>query len=160
MTDTESPFGSPSVAAEEDAAAIARLVNQAYEVERFFVEGDRTSADEIRRLMESDRFLIIRDQDHIVGSLHLEVHPPTAGFGMLAVHPARQRQRIGSRLIQTAEIVARLEGCEMMKISVVDLRTDLLATYSRMGYRTAGTAPYVHRPVIRPCHFVLMQKPL
>jgi GNAT superfamily N-acetyltransferase len=157
---TERDLKMASLAMPEDAAAIAHLVNVAYEVERFFVAGDRTSVEEITRLIATDRFLVMRESESIVGCVHLEVHPPLARFGMLAVDPAEQRRGIGRRLIETAEIVARHEGCDVIKIAVVDLRTDLLATYNRLGYRTAGTAPYEHRPVIRPCHFVLMEKSL
>jgi hypothetical protein len=47
-----------------------------------------------------------------------------------------------------------------MTIKVVNLRTDLLLRYERLGYAATGTEPYVHRPVLQPCHFVLMEKPL
>ena len=32
----------------DDAEVLARLVNTAYEVEQFFVDGDRTNAEDIR----------------------------------------------------------------------------------------------------------------
>ncbi len=32
--------------------------------------------------------------------------------------------------------------------------------YERLGYVATATAPYEHRPLLQPCHFILMTKPL
>ncbi len=39
-----------------DATEIARIINQAFEIEREFRAGDRTSPDDVRRLIERDSF--------------------------------------------------------------------------------------------------------
>jgi len=144
-----------------DAAAIARLVNRAYEVERFFVQGDRTSPDDVRTLLGRGVFILaMNEQDSLQGCVHVHVSGAGGRFGMLAVEPGAWGQGIGRRLIDAAEARAREGGAEMMTIEVVNLRTDLFPLYEKLGYQRAGTAPYVHRPVIQPCHFVVMTKQL
>lgn len=146
-----------------DAESIAALVNRAYEVEAFFVAGDRTDAGEVRRLMNEGRFLVI-DRDEppagIAGCVFTSVEGDRGYFGMLAVAPEAQRRGLGRVMIETCESAARGAGCRVMTIKVVSLRADLLRRYERLGYLVTGTEPYVHRPVIQPCHFVDMEKPL
>ena len=42
-----------------DAPALAALVNRAYAIEEFFVDGDRTNANEIERLLERGTFVVL-----------------------------------------------------------------------------------------------------
>jgi GNAT superfamily N-acetyltransferase len=146
-----------------DAESIAALVNRAYEVEAFFVAGDRTDAGEVRRLMNGGRFLVV-DRDAppggIAGCVFTSVESDRGYFGMLAVSPEAQRQGLGRAMIEACESAARDAGCRVMTIKVVNLRTDLLRRYERLGYLITGTEPYVPRPVIQPCHFVNMEKAL
>jgi GNAT superfamily N-acetyltransferase len=147
-------------AREPDAPLIARLVNAAYEVEGFFVAGDRTSAAAVREAIDRGTILVAADAGAILGSVFVEIRGPAAYFGMLAVDPAAQGQGIGRLLIAAAEEHARNRGSHLMEITVVNLRRDLLAFYARLGYTEIGTAPYEHRPVLQPCHFIRMARPL
>ncbi|MEO8481295.1 MAG: GNAT family N-acetyltransferase [Acidobacteriota bacterium] len=146
-----------------DAESIAALVNLAYEVEAFFVAGDRTNAADVRSLMTEGVFLVV-DQDDLSGGVVACVFTSAAGgrgyFGMLAVSPEAQKRGLGRALIEASESAARDAGCRVMTIKVVNLRTDLLRRYERLGYGVTGTEPYVHRPVLQPCHFVAMEKTL
>lgn len=144
-----------------DADALARLVNLAYEAERFFVEGDRTTAGEVRRAMAAGTFLVAgAPGGRLVGCIHVTTASEPATFGMLAVDPAEQGRGFGRKLIRGAEDLAVRAGRLVMEIQVVNLRTDLLAIYTRLGFRVVGEAPYVHRPTTRPCHFVVMRRDL
>jgi GNAT superfamily N-acetyltransferase len=148
-------------AAEHEADAIARLVNLAYEAERFFVLGDRTSAAEVRTYIRKGVLLVAaEDGELLVGCVSVESNGERGSFGMLAVHPSRQRAGVGGLLIETAERHIRDAGARSAEIQVVNLRTDLLPRYRRLGYVEVGTAPYVHRQTIQPCHFVVMRKEL
>jgi GNAT superfamily N-acetyltransferase len=144
-----------------DAGAIAGLVNRAYEVEAFFVGGDRTSRGEIRRLMTEGTLLVVDGPaGALVASVYTAVRNGRGYFGMLAVAPGQQGQGLGSTLVDECERRARLAGATVMDITVVNLRTDLLPFYERRGYRRVGVAPYEHRPVRQACHFITMEKPL
>lgn len=145
-----------------DADAIARLVNLAYEAERFFVLGDRTDASDVLTHMARGLFLVAAEPGGagLVGCVHVEPDGEVGSFGMLAVDPAWQRTGVGRRLIDTAEAHIRRAGAHVVEIHVVNVRDDLLPRYRRLGYVEVGTAPYVHRPTIQPVHFVVMRKAL
>lgn len=145
---------------EQDAPSITRIVNHAYEVERFFVLGDRTAPDDVVAHMRRGVFLVAVDAEHLVGSVYVEVDGDCGSFGMLAVDPSRQGAGIGGRLIDAAEQHIREGGARAVEIQVVNVRTDLLPRYRRLGFVEIGTAPYVHRPIIQAVHFILMRKEL
>jgi GNAT superfamily N-acetyltransferase len=150
------------LATSDEADAIARLVNRAYEVEAFFVAGDRTNADDVRGLMRTGAFLVV-DGDatgEIDACIYTSLSGRRAYFGMLAVDPSKQRRGLGRALIDACERRAQTSGAHAMDIKVVNLRTDLLRRYERLGYLVAGTERYEHRPVLQPCHFVVMTKAL
>jgi GNAT superfamily N-acetyltransferase len=145
----------------EDAGEIARLVNLAYEVERFFVLGDRTSPDRVRAAMDMGAFLVVRNDSHdIIGCVYVETRDRRGTFGMLAVDPRAQGRGWGGQLIDAAEERARDAGCDTMEIQVVNLREELFPRYWKLGYVAVGTRPYEHRPTIQDCHFVVMTKTL
>jgi len=136
------------------------IVNEAYRVEAFFVEGNRTSAAEVGELVDRGECLVATDGTTVVGCVHVSAESGRGYFGMLAVTPAAQGRGIGLRLIREAEERARAAGCLFMDIKVVDVRADLVQFYPRLGYRPVATEPYVHRPVLRPVHFITMEKGL
>src|SRR5687767_11653526 len=86
-----------------DAAAITRLVNRAFLVEAFFVDGDRTSAAEVRRMMKRGGFVLAEDAGRLVASVYTEVRGERGYFGLLAVDPSRQGEGLGGLLVAAAE---------------------------------------------------------
>lgn len=143
----------------EDAADLARVINAAFVVEAFFKIGDRTNPDEIVELMKSGgEFLVL---DDLVGCVYLKCSADRAYFGMLSIDPARQGRGLGRQLIEAAERRARARGCRFMDIHIVNLREELPAYYRRLGYVERGTLPFSHPGrASRPCHFIVMSKPL
>jgi N-acetylglutamate synthase-like GNAT family acetyltransferase len=71
-----------------DAPALAELVNRAYEVERFFVEGERTSADEVARMLRG--FLVLENQGSLAAAVYVESEQDSGYIGMLSVDPGLQ----------------------------------------------------------------------
>ena len=146
-----------------DAAALAQLVNRAYAVEQFFVEGDRTDAAEIAEMMTKGTFLVLdrADEHGLAAAVYVTVTGEQGYFGMLAVGPGLQGQGIGKRMVRIAEALAEAAGCTRMTMKIVNLREELGRWYRSLGYREVGTTPYVvHRPVKRSCHFVDMARSL
>jgi len=151
-----------------DAAEIATLVNRAYEVEGFFVEGNRTDEAEVAALCERGEILVL-DGPHVPGEprtivasvhVHAEAGGAVGALGMLSVAPGLQGRGLGKRMVAVAEALCAAMGCIAMGLNVVNLRTELEAWYRSLGYRPIATEPYVDRAVRRPCHFIVMQKPL
>jgi GNAT superfamily N-acetyltransferase len=143
-----------------DAEAIASLVNRAFLVERFFVEGDRTSLAEISRLLETGRFLLA-ETDRLVACVYVERRGERGYFGMLSVDPSRQGEGLGRLLVSAAEEQCRREGCNVMEIHVVDLRRELPPLYRRLGYVEVGTEPFPDTERAKQtARFIVMTKPL
>jgi GNAT superfamily N-acetyltransferase len=144
-----------------DAGAVTALINAAYQVERFFIDGDRTSEDEVRRYMAKGTFLIADEDAVPVGCVYIEQRGDHGYFGLLAVDPAHHGQGLGWSLIEGAEEHFRRAGCRAVDIQVVDLRLELPPFYRRLGYVETGTAPFTDpEKATRPCHFILMSKQL
>jgi ribosomal protein S18 acetylase RimI-like enzyme len=144
-------------ASSADAAALAELVNRAYAIEEFFVEGDRTTAAEIAQMMTTGTFVVLEQPGALAAAVYVEAR---GYFGMLSVRPELQRIGLGKRLVGIAEAMCEAAGCTTMTLRIINLREELSRWYRSLGYRETGTAPYVHRPVKKPVHFVEMAKVL
>ncbi len=148
-------------ATDSDAQAIARLVNAAFLVERFFIERDRTDAAEISSLMKRGQFLLAEDGTNLIGTVYLELRGDRGYFGMLSIDPARQRTGIGRQLIDAVEKYFRDSGCKFCDLKIVNVRTELHSLYQGLGYIDDGIAVYDDpAPTKIPVHFIHMCKPL
>ena len=148
-------------ASHPDAEAITRLINAAFLVERFFIDGDRIGLDEVRARLGTGEFLVAEDGDSLAGCAYIEVRGERSYLGLLSIDPARQGSGLGSLLVAAAEDRCRGKGCRFMDLQIVNLREELPGFYTRRGYRADGTAPFpAEVPTRLPCHFVKMWKPL
>ncbi len=144
-------------AQESDAEALVQLINEAFLVERFFLDGDRIDLEGVRQFLRVGTFLMEEE----IGCVYVEVRGSRGYFGLLSVDPASQGSGIGKRLIAAAEDYCRQAGCAFMDLQIVDLREELPAFYRKLGYEETGTAPFPAGIVTKlPCHFVKMSKPL
>ena len=159
--------GSIRIATVEDREAIRRLVNQAFDVERFLKKGggDRLQGDgELEALFERGTFLLKTEDGEPVGCVYVEPRGERAYLGLLSIVPARQGVGLGKQLNGAAEQYAREQGCRWMDLRVVSPREEqLLPVYRKLGYAETGTQEYpavlVEKMAI-PGHFILMEKAL
>jgi len=143
-----------------DAAGIARVINAAFEVEREFRQGERTSGAEIEKLLERDVFFVAEEGGRLIGAVHTSVDGATGYFGMLAVDPALQRGGVGRALLSAAEEHCRKSGCAKMTMSTGEDRTELIPYYRRLGYRVTAIEPSTSAAFKRPIRIVRMAKDL
>jgi len=147
-------------AASGDVEVLTRLINAAFEVERFFKNGDRTSPDGVRALLATGAMLIAEDgAGGPAGSVYVEIRGDRVYIGMMSVDPSHQGRGLGRTLMTAAEAYGRARGCLVADITVVNLRTELPPFYRRLGYVETGTEPFPEA-TLRPCHLVTMSKPL
>jgi ribosomal protein S18 acetylase RimI-like enzyme len=145
----------------EDAADVAALVNSAYAVESFFVDGDRTSAAEIEALMEVGTFVVLEHSLGLAAAVFVKPNGDgTSYLGMLSVDPAFQGEGLGTRLVRIVEALSEAAGYRAVTLRIINLREELGRWYRSLGYVECGTSPYEHRPVKQACHFIEMRKPL
>jgi predicted N-acetyltransferase YhbS len=156
------------LATEADFDAVMRLINNAFEVERFFKAEDRVNAPMLQEYFRKGVFLLSEDDRKLTGCIFVELkpatghQPPRAYFGLLSVDPSLQKSGIGRRLVAAAEEFARESGAHFMDITVVNLRTELPPIYEKLGYTIIGTEPFpaTQMPITQPCHFICMSKEL
>lgn len=137
-------------ACSDEAEFLVTLVNSAYRgdssrtgwtTEADFLDGQRTDEQEIRALIEAENsMLLLCLQDaEIVGSVNLQKAGDAAYLGMLVIKPDLQSKGIGKHLMQAAETLVQKEwGVHKMEMTVITLRSELIAFYERRGYRRTG----------------------
>lgn len=168
-----------SVGGDADVEAIVALIESAYRgdtglqgwtTETLLIDGQRTDAEEISARMQAPnaRFLCAWEDDQLRGCCLLEEQSDAAYFGMFAVSPRQQGRGIGDQVLAAAEACARHElHAKKMTMSVIWLRTELIAWYERRGYRKTGEElpfpygdPRAGLPRRDDLYFIVLEKPL
>ena len=146
----------------QDVPEVVRVTNAAYRVEDFFINGDRTNADEVRERMTKANagFLVADALTGLAASVYFEVRGDRGYFGMLSVDPAHQKRGHSKALIAAVESHCRAAGCVALDIDVVNLRLELPAYYAALGFVETGTAPFENPRAMRPAHLITMSRPI
>lgn len=137
-----------------DAGAVADLVESGYRgeasrsgwtTEADLLDGQRTSVDSVLEVLADPAGRILLGEfvegggPRLVASAHIERHPTHAYFGMFSVRPGLQNGGIGRQMLAEAERIAVEDwGVAEMRMSVIDLRAELVAWYERRGYQRTG----------------------
>ena len=143
-----------------EADEIARIINAAFEIEREFRQGERTSPAEIRKLMNRETFLVVEEMGRLIGVVEVRIEGTIGYFGMLAVDPSARRAGVGRALVEAAENHCRGAGCTIMTLSTGEDRTELIPYYEKMGYRVTAIEPSTSAAFKRVIRIVKMKKPL
>jgi N-acetylglutamate synthase-like GNAT family acetyltransferase len=149
------------IAVAGDAAAVTNLINLAFQVEKFFIDGDRITLAQVESLMSKGDFLVLESEGGLGGCVYLEPRGDRAYLGLLSVDPRLQGSGAGTRLVTAAEDRASSLGARFMDLNIVNLREELPPFYMRRGYVEIGTAPFpAESPTKLACHFIKMSKAL
>ena len=141
-------------ATDADIGALVELVTSAYRgeasragwtTEPDLLDGARidplTLRADLRR--PGTRVLVAPDEAGLAACALVADEGDAAYFGMFAVRPSLQGSGLGSRLLAECERLARDDWSRpLMRMTVIDLREELIAWYGRRGYRRTG----VHKP--------------
>ena len=164
-----------SIATEKDITALDKLVNSAYRgesskkgwtTEADLLDGLRTNPDSLKQMI-SDRDAVIVKYNDEIGSLlacvYLKKKESKLYLGMLTVSPELQGKGIGKQLLAAAQTYAKENGCEKITMTVISVRSELIAWYERHGYKATGeTEPFPADPKFGlpkiPIHFIVMDK--
>ena len=139
-----------------DVDAIVELVHSAYRgdasragwtTEADLLDGQRTDADDVRSCIERPGSLILLAIDGTtrepVACAHLAQQDGSGYFGMFSVRPTLQNAGVGKQLLARAErLVFNHWRLPALRMTVIDVRDELIAFYERRGYRRTG----IHKP--------------
>lgn len=176
MSDTEPKF---RAATADDVEAIVALVESAYRgdasragwtTEADLLDGRRTGADDVMAQITrpQSRILLAEVDGRLVACAHVAVEDGAGYFGMFSVKPTLQGGGLGKRVLAEAERIVREEyGQRLMRMTVIDVREELIAWYERRGYRRTGVKkpfPYGDERFGLPrrddLRFEVLEKPL
>ena len=137
-----------------DIPAVVALTESAYRgdasrvgwtTEADLLDGQRTDAGEVAALIANPHVvLLLAERDgHLLASCVVErlsgEHAGDGYFGMFSVRPEAQGNGTGRALLAEAERIARDEWhARTMRMTVIDVRAELIAWYERRGYRRTG----------------------
>jgi GNAT superfamily N-acetyltransferase len=135
-----------------------------------FLDGNRIDPDILRHDIARPRSRVLlaeRDGD-LLACAHLAEENGAGYFGMFSVRPALQGGGVGKHLLAEAERIAREEWrLPVMRMTVIDIRNELIAFYERRGYRRTGIyKPFPHGdarfgiPKRDDLRFEVLEKPL
>ena len=150
-------------ATEDDLDEIVRVINAAYRVEDFFVTGNRTSTDEMRRRMNTpgSTILVIDAENGLAAAVLVEIENGRGHFAMLSVDPPLQGRGLARILMNAIADFCRNAGCVGLDLEVVNLREELPSFYDAFGFKPAGTAPFnAPEKLTREAHLVRISKTL
>lgn len=167
MSTVEVGEGKIRVATEADRDEIRRLINKAFEVERFLKKGggDRLQNDgEYEQVWERGTFLVKEEDGALLGCVYVELRGERAYLGLLSIEPSRQGTGLARQLNTAAEEFARKQGARWMDLRVVSPReAQLVPIYSKLGYAVTGREEYPEWLAPRMTiagYFILMEKKL
>ena len=133
-----------------DIPALVELVTSAYRgdasrqgwtTEADLLDGARIDAESLAADLARprSRVLLALDGDAMQACAHVAEEDGAGYFGMFAVRPALQGAGLGKQLLAEAERVAREEWrLPAMRMTVIDVRDELIAFYQRRGYARTG----------------------
>ncbi len=140
----------------DDSPAIVTLLDNSYRGEGsksgwtseadLFLGNKRTDEAKIRELFNTTEAVFLKyinDQQMITGCVFLQKKENKLYLGMLSVSPKVQGMGIGKHFLKAAEEHAKDQRCSSVFMTVISVRTELIAWYERHGYnRTGETVPF------------------
>lgn len=163
----------------DDIPALVDLVTRAYRgeasragwtTEADLLDGNRIDPEILAADLTRPRSLVpVLERDgRLLACAHVAEDDGAGYFGMFAVEPTLQGAGIGKRLLAECERIARDEwALPVMRMTVIDLRAELIAFYQRRGYRRTGVFkpfPYGDArfglPKRQDLRFEVLEKPL
>ena len=163
----------------DDIPALVRLVTSAYRgeasragwtTEADLLEGNRIVPEvllaDIAR--PRSRILLAERDGTLLGCAHVAEEDGAGYFGMFAVRPGLQGGGMGRAILAEAERVAGKDwALPLMRMTVIDLRVELIEWYERRGYRRTGqtrpfpaTDPRFGLPLRDDLRFAVLEKEL
>jgi ribosomal protein S18 acetylase RimI-like enzyme len=158
-----------TIATTTDVSAIVKLLNNAYRgesskkgwtTEAELIAGDvRANAAMVLQGMSNkdDVFLLYKDSGQLIGCVNLQLQEQKYYLGMFAVEPNLQGAGVGKQLLSAAEDYAISKSIKCIYMTVISLRTELIAWYKKHGYELTGKTLPFHEDGISGKHLQALE---
>ena len=162
-----------------DIPALVALVTSAYRgdvsrqgwtTEADLLDGQRIDPDVLARDIgrARSRILVAERAGEMLAYAHVAEEDGAGYFGMFSVRPDLQGGGVGKAMLAESERIAREEWqLPTMRMTVIDIRDELIAFYERRGYARTGIKkpfPYGDErygiPKREDLRFEILEKPL
>jgi N-acetylglutamate synthase-like GNAT family acetyltransferase len=158
-----------------DIPPLLALINSAYRgdsskkgwtTEADLLDGIRTDAESLEEMItkkDAVLFQSFNENNVLHGCVYLEKKQHTMYLGMLTVSPLMQAKGIGKLLLSEAEKYVAEQKCSLIEMTVISIRTELIAWYHKHGYRNTGeTKPFPNDIKFgipkQPLEFIVLRK--
>ncbi|MCC4605162.1 GNAT family N-acetyltransferase [Xanthomonas campestris] len=134
----------------DDIDALVQLVTSAYRgdssragwtTEADILDGARIDPAVLRQdiLRKRSLVLLVEQDGRLLACAHIADDDGTGYFGMFAVDPSLQGSGLGKTLLAEGERIVSTEwALPLIRMTVIDVRHELIAFYERRGYRRTG----------------------
>jgi predicted N-acetyltransferase YhbS len=161
----------PALHALIESAYRGDSARQGWTHEADLLDGQRTDPASLTGIIDDpdQRILIALDGSDVIGCVQIARKENGKSYlGLLSVDPLRQATGLGKQLIATAEHgAATYFGADVIEMTVIKQRSELIAYYQRRGYSPTGEQrPFPHGderfglPKTSELVFVVLAKPI
>jgi ribosomal protein S18 acetylase RimI-like enzyme len=158
-----------------DVIQLNKLVNSAYRgeiskkgwtTEADLLDGTRIDEAALTDLInkKGTTILCYEIDNNIKACVELREEGDKVYLGMLSVNPQLQGSGLGKILLKEAEVFAKEKSLTYIYMTVISVRTELVAWYQRHGYQLTGERKPFVVPDVRwgipkqPLEFVVLKK--
>lgn len=131
----------PAIVALVESAYRGDVSRQGWTTEADLLDGQRVAPEVLQADIErpSSRILLACEGEVLMACAHVAIQDGQGYFGMFAVRPDAQGGGVGKAVMNEAERIVRDEfHASRIRMTVIDLREELIAFYERRGYRRTG----------------------
>ncbi|RYZ69812.1 MAG: GNAT family N-acetyltransferase [Lysobacteraceae bacterium] len=114
---------------------------QGWTTEADLLDGQRIDAEALRHDIQQPHSLVLLalQEGELMACAHLAIDQGAGYFGMFAVSPGHQGNGLGKQVMAEAERLVRDEWqLPAMRMTVIDVRDELISFYERRGYSRTG----------------------
>ena len=158
------PEDVPRLRALVEACYRGDSARQGWTHEADLLEDERTSDAELKRAVTApDTCVLLAELDgRLAGTVTVaDVGNGRAYLGMLCVDPDLQAAGLGRALIADAEVhAAEHFATQVMEMTVIDARPELIAYYERRGYSRTGERRLFPVPGDHPFAMIVLERSL
>ena len=164
-----------SKATSKNIPLLVTLINSAYRgddskkgwtTEADLLGGIRTDDDSLEQMITKKDAVILQsfnENNVLQGCVYLQKRKDKMYLGMLTVSPLEQAKGIGKQLLVESEKYAKEQKCSVIEMTVISVRTELIAWYQKHGFNNTGeTKPFPDDIKFgipkQPLEFIVMQK--